>query len=101
MQALTGALHLKNEWRRYEGYRALQNTFWSTFQDEMRDLSAEIMKIIMTVRVMRLLRSRDFTKWLANMSSATFIRENETGCYNMLFLNDFLINPVTRFDDLN
>ncbi|KAH8757090.1 hypothetical protein BGZ57DRAFT_1018706 [Hyaloscypha finlandica] len=87
LQALTGALHLKNGWRRYE--------------DEVGDLSAETMKAIKTARIMGLLRSRGFTKRLANMPPATPIRGDKTGRYNMLSLDGFLVNPATRFDDLN
>lgn len=101
LQALTGTLHLKNGWRRYEGYEALQDTFWSTFQAEVGDLPAETMKTIKTARIMGLLRSRGFTKRLANMPPATPIRNDETGHYNMLSLDGFLINPATRFDDIN
>ena len=101
LQALTGTLHLKNGWRRYEDYEALQDTFWSTFQDEVGNLSAETMKIIKTARIIGLLRSRGFTKRLANMPPATPIRDDETGRYNMLSLDGFLVNPATRFDDLN
>lgn len=101
LQALTGALHLKNRWRRYEGYEALQDTFWSTFQDEVGVLSTEIMKAIKMARIMGLLRSRGFTKRLANMPLASPIRDDKTGRYNMLSLDGFLINPATRFNDLN
>ena len=100
LQALTGPLHLENGWRRYDGYGALQDTFWTTFQDEVGDLSAETMKTIKTARIIGLMRSRGFTKRLANMPPATLIRDDETGRYNMLSLDGFLINPATRFDDL-
>lgn len=101
LQAFMGALHLKNEWRWYEGYKALQNTFWSTFQDKVKDLSVETMKTIKTARIMGLLRSCGFTKRLANMPSATPICDDETERYNMLSLDSFLVNSATRFDDLN
>lgn len=101
LQALTGTLHLKNGWRRYEGYEALQDTFWSTFQDEVGNLSTETMKTIKSARIIGLLRSRGFTKRLANMPPATPICDDETGRYNMLFLDGLLINPATRFDDLD
>ena len=90
LQALTGALHLKNGWRRYEGYEALQDTFWSTFRDEVGDLSVETIQAIKTARILGLLRSRSFTKRLANMPPATPIRDDETGCYNMPSLDGFL-----------
>jgi len=101
LQALTGALHLQNGWRRYKGYEALQDTFWSTFQDEVGGLSAETMKTIKTARIMGLLHSRGFTKRLANMPRAIPIHGNETGRYNMVFLDGFLVNLATRFDGFN
>jgi hypothetical protein len=101
LQALTGTLHLRNGWGWYEDYEALQDTFWGTFRDEVGDLSAETMKAIETARIMGLLLSRGFTRRLANMPPATPISDDETGRYNMLFLDGFLINPATRFDDLN
>lgn len=88
-------------WRRYEGYEALQDTFWSTFQDEVGTLSAETMKTIKTARIIGLLRSRGFTKRLANMPPATPTRDDKTGYYNIQSLDGFLVNPATRFDDLN
>lgn len=99
LQALTGALHLKNGWRRYEDYEVLQDRFWSTFRDEVGDLSAETMKTIKTARIMGLLLSRGFTKRLGNMPQATPIRDDEIGRYNLLSLDGFLINPATKFDD--
>ena len=77
LQALTGTLHLKNGWRRYEDYGALEDTFWSTFQDDVGDLSEETMKAIMTARIMGLLRSRSFATRLANMPKATPIHDDE------------------------
>lgn len=99
LQALTGALHLKNGWRRYQDYGVLQTTFWSTFEGEVGVLSPEMIKTIKSARIMGLLRSRAFTNRLANMPEATPIRDNEAGRYNMLFLDGFLINPATKFDD--
>ncbi|KAI9891264.1 MAG: hypothetical protein M1814_002954 [Vezdaea aestivalis] len=101
IQAITGALNLKNGWRRYDDYKALQTLFWSNLQDEVGGLSAETTKTVKTARIIGLLRSRGFTKRLANMPPATPIGQDETGRYNMLFLDGFLINPATRFDDLN
>ncbi|KAG9229005.1 hypothetical protein BJ875DRAFT_411631 [Amylocarpus encephaloides] len=101
LQALTGKLHLKNGWRQYKGYEALWDTFWSTFQSEVGGLSAETVKTIKIARTMGLLLSHGFTKRLANMTPATPIRDDEIGRYNMLYLDGFLINPSTRFNDLN
>ena len=67
----------------------------------MGDLPAETMKTIKIARIIGLLRSRGFTKRLANMPPATPIHDDETGRYNMLSLDGFLINPATRFDDIN
>jgi hypothetical protein len=65
------------------------------------DLSIETMKTIKTARIMGLLRSRGFTKRLANMPPATPIRDDKTGRYNILSLDSFLINPAIRFNNLN
>jgi hypothetical protein len=101
LQALTGTLHLRNGWARCENYEALQDIFWGTFRDEVGGLSAETIKVIKTARIMGLLLSRGFTKRLANMPPATPISDDETGRYNMLSLDGFLVNPATRFEDLN
>ena len=101
IQGFTGALHLKNGWRRYKDYETLQDIFWTTFQDGVGEISAETIKTIKKARIMGLLRSRGFTKRLANMPPAIPISDDGTGRYNMLFLDGFLVNPATRFDDLN
>ena len=100
---LTGTLHLKNGWRRYADYRALQNTFWSMFQNTIGgDLPSETMKTIKAARTMGLLRSYGFTNQLANQPKATPIQDDdETGRYNMLYLDGFLINPATRYENIN
>lgn len=85
LQALTGTLHLRNGWGRYENYEALQDTFWRTFRDEVGDLSAETMGAIKKARIMGLLLSRGFTNRLANVPPATPISDDETGRYNMMF----------------
>ncbi|KAI9694274.1 MAG: hypothetical protein M1820_009077 [Bogoriella megaspora] len=94
-----GTLHLKNGWRRYEDYEALQDTFWSTFRDEVGGLSANTMKTIKTARTTGLMLSRGITSRLANMPPPTPIRDDETGCYKMLSLDDFLIDPATSFEE--
>lgn len=52
LQALTGTLHLKTGWRRYEDYGALHEIFWRTLQDEVGYLSAETMETIMSANFM-------------------------------------------------
>ena len=98
---LMGTMHLKNGWRRYEDYAVLQSTFGSVFQDKLGDLPPETMKTIKAARIMGLLRSYGFTNRLANQLQATPIQDDETGWYNMLYLDGFLINPATKFEDLN
>ncbi|KAI9678632.1 MAG: hypothetical protein M1817_005689 [Caeruleum heppii] len=101
LQSFMGTLNLKNGWTRYEDYLALEVTFWSTFQDEVGGLSAETVQTIKTARIMGLLLSRGFTSRLANMPQPTPIGDDETGRYNLLSLDGFLINTATRFDNLS
>ncbi|KAI9803255.1 MAG: hypothetical protein M1825_002046 [Sarcosagium campestre] len=101
LQSFMGTLHLKNGWTRYDDYEALEVIFWSTFQDEVGGLSVEIVKTIKTARILGLLLSYGFTSRLANMPQATPIGDDETGRYNMLSLDGFLINTTTRFDNLS
>lgn len=101
LQAFTGTLHLKTGWSRYEDYGALHDTFWSTFRDEVGDLSAETTETIKSACIMGLLLSHGFTSRLANMSQVTPIGDDETGRYNMLSLDGFLVDPTTRFDNLD
>lgn len=101
LESITGTLHLRNGWRRYENYEALWDVFWGAFRDEVDDLSAETMETINMSRIMGLLLSRGFTRRLANMEPAVPIRDDETGRYNMMFLDGFLLDPATRFDDHN
>jgi serine/threonine protein kinase len=86
LESLTGTLHLRNGWRRYESYEALQDAFWDTFRDKVGDLDVETMRTIEMARIMRLLLERGFTRRLANMEPAVPIRDDETGRYNMIFL---------------
>lgn len=67
----------------------------------MGDLSAETMETIKSAHVMGLLLSEGFTSRLANKPQVTPICDDETGRYNMLSLDGFLVNPGTRFDDLD
>ena len=62
---------------------------------------AETIKIIKKIKIINLLYLCDFIKQLANMLSIILISNNKTECYNMLFLNDFLVNLIIKFDDLN
>lgn len=101
LQSLRGTLHLKNGWTRFEDYDALHDTFWKTFRDEVGDLSTETMETIKSATIMGLLLSHGFTIRLANKPQPIPICDDEVGRYNMLSLDNFLLNPDTRFDDLN
>ena len=59
------------------------------------------METIKSARIMGLLLSCGFTSRLANKPQVTPIRDDETGRYNMLSLDGFLIDSATRLDDLN
>ncbi|KAF2758719.1 hypothetical protein EJ05DRAFT_492862 [Pseudovirgaria hyperparasitica] len=100
LQAITGTLHLRNGWRRYDGYEALQHAFWSTFRAEVGHLSGETVRAIEMARILGLLRVRGFTLRLANMAPTVPIRDDEAGRYNMLSLDGFLVDSETRFDGL-
>lgn len=101
LQAFTGALHLRNGWRRYEDYEALYELFWNTFRDEIGGKwSGGTRRAIQTSRIMGLLLSRGFTKRFANEAPPTPIRDDASGRYNMLYLDGFLINQATRLIEL-
>ncbi len=101
LQPFMGSLHLRNGWTRYEDYAALEATFWSTFRGGVGGLSTKTVDTIETARIMGLLLSHGFTSRLANMPQATPIGDDETGRYNMLSLDAFLIDPATRFNELD
>lgn len=100
LQALTGKIHLKNGWIRYEDYDTLQETFWAEFGAQVGSLDNGVIQIIKSARVMGLLLSWGFTSRLANMPEPEPIRDDETGAYNMRYLDGLLVNPDTRFEDL-
>lgn len=63
LEAFRGTLCLRNGWKRYEDYEALQKTFWNTFMDEFGgEWSGDTRKAIQTGRILGLLLSRGFTK---------------------------------------
>lgn len=97
LQALAAHLHLKNGWARYYDYDDLQDTFWGTFRDEVGGLSDETVETIKAARVLGQILSRGFTSRLANMPEAVPIKDDETGRYNMLYLDGLLLNPITKF----
>ena len=100
LQPLISKFHLKNGWIRYEDYDNLQECFWKILCDEVGGLSKETIRAIKSARVVGLLLSSGFTSRLANMPEPVPIRDDETGAYNMLDLNGLLINPATRFIEM-
>ncbi|KAL7810802.1 hypothetical protein V8C44DRAFT_365449 [Trichoderma aethiopicum] len=100
LQALTGKLHLRDGWIYYEDYADLQDVFWGTFKREVGGLTQNTMQAIKLARTTGLLLSSGFTCRLANEPNPVPIVDDERGRYNMLSLDGFLINPATRFEDM-
>lgn len=98
LQSLTGKLHLRNGWTRYEDYDILQDIFWETFKREVGGLSDDQFRSIKLARVLGLLLSSGFTSRLANEPKPVPIGDDEHGRYNMLSLDGFLLDPLTKFD---
>lgn len=100
LQSLTGKLHLRNGWLRYDDYDDLNDVFWTTFQDEVGGLADGCMEAIRLARITGLLLSRGFTSRLANEPQPVPIGDDERGRYSMLSLDGFLLNPATRFEGI-
>lgn len=100
LQALTGKLHLRDGWIYYEDYAGLQDVFWDTFKREVGGLTQDTMQATKLARTTGLLLSSGFTGRLANEPNPVPIVDDERGRYNMLSLDGFLINPATRFEDM-
>jgi hypothetical protein len=100
LQSLTGHLHLRDGWTRFEDYDNLQEVFWSMFKQEVGGLSDDQLRTIKLARVLGVLLSSGFTSRFANQPEPAPIGDDENGRYNMLSLDGFLINPQTKFDGL-
>ncbi|AEO54507.1 hypothetical protein MYCTH_2115324 [Thermothelomyces thermophilus ATCC 42464] len=100
LQSLTGKLHLRNGWTRFEDYDALQDVFWERFKQEVGGLSGDQLRTIKLARALGLLLSSGFTSRLGNEPRPVPIGDDEHGRYNMMSLDGFLINPQTKFDGL-
>lgn len=98
LQSLTGKLHLRNGWTRFEDYNTLQDVFWERFEREVGSLSDHQFRSIKLARALGLLLSSGFTSRLANEPKPVPIGDDEHGRYNMLSLDGFLINWQTKFD---
>ncbi|KAH9879963.1 hypothetical protein J1614_001987 [Plenodomus biglobosus] len=101
LEAFTGAVHLRDGWRRYDDYKNLQEIFWDTFSDKIgKEAFSKSKKAIESSRALAHLRFRGFTKRLANLSPPAPIRVDATGRDNMMYLDGLLINPHTKFLEL-
>jgi len=98
LEMLTGKLHRRDGWIRYEDHAALHTGFWDAFSREVGGLSEQQIKLIKIARMLGLLLSRGFTSRLADQPKPVPIGDDETGRYNTLSLDGFLINPQTKFD---
>ncbi|KAF3071484.1 hypothetical protein CFAM422_006527 [Trichoderma lentiforme] len=101
LQSFTGKLHYRDDWSRHQDYADLQDTFWDVFTQELGGLTEAEKQAIKLARITGLLLSHGFTRRLANEPPAVPIRDDEDGRYNMMSLDGFLINPATRFEDLD
>lgn len=100
LESLTGKLHLRDGWTRFEDYDALQHVFWERFKQEVGGLSDHRLRTIKLARALGLLLLSGFTSRLANEPEPQPIGDDELGRYNMLSLDGFLVNPQTKFDGL-
>ena len=102
LQDFSGTLHREHGWRRYKDHEALQNTFCETFQKKVGGLSAEKMEAIRSSRILGCLLSHGFIRRLPNEPFIVPVQEtDEIGRYHLHFLDAFLIDVKTRFEDLN
>lgn len=101
IQPLISKFHLKHGWIRYKDYGILQEIFWSTLCAEVGGLRVETIQAIKSARVLGVLLSSGFTSRLANMPEPVPIRDDESGAYNMRDLDGLLVNPDTKFTELD
>ena len=102
LQDFSGTLHLEHGWRQYKDHEALQRTFWETFLKEAGDLSAEAVEAIRSARILGCLLTHGFVRRLPNEPFVVPVQESdEVGRYHLRFLDAFLLDVKTRFEDLN
>ena len=101
LQDFSGSLHREGGWMQYKCHEALQNTFWQTFQKEVGGLSAEVVEAIRSARILGCLLTHGFVRKLPNEPLLIPVQEtDEVGRYNLGFLDAFLLDVKTRFEDL-
>ncbi|VUC30319.1 unnamed protein product [Clonostachys rosea] len=64
LQQLTGRLHFRDGWSRYDNYDDLHETFWSVYLNEVGGLPEATLQTIELARILGLLLSRGFTSRL-------------------------------------
>lgn len=102
LQDISGALHRENGWKQYKDHDNLQKTFWQTFQKEVGCLSAGVIDVIRSARILGCLLIHGFTRRLANEPFLVPVQEDdEVGRYNLGFLDVYLVDTETRFENLN
>ena len=101
LQNISGALYRENGWRQYKDHNTLQKKFWQTFQQEVGGLSAEVKDAIRSARILGCLLSHIFTRSPAIEPFLVPVHENdEVGRYYLQFLDAYLVDMETRFEDL-
>jgi len=98
IEGVTGKLHLRDGWIRYEDYDTLQQTFWDRFLTEVGGLSTQEIRVIKLASVLGVLLFYGLDSGTPYQTARVPIRDDEVGRYRMLSLDGFLINPGTRFD---
>ena len=102
LQHFSGTLHREHGWRQYRDHDALQDTFWETFQKEVGGLSAEAGEAIRSARILGCLLTHGFIRRLPNEPFVVAVQESdEIGRYHLRFLDAFLVDVKTRFEELN
>ncbi len=96
VRGLMGRMHLKTGWSRFEDYGALRDTFWGVLRAEVGELAEETMETIRSAEVMGVLLCYGFTSRLGNKASPRPIGDDETGRYNLLYLDGLLVDRDTR-----
>ncbi|KAH8893409.1 hypothetical protein GQ53DRAFT_860534 [Thozetella sp. PMI_491] len=97
---LTGTLHFHDGWSRYDGHDALNEVFWATLGEETGGLSEDTLRAIRLARAMGLLLEKGFNPRGGKESEPQPIIDDDQGRYNLLSLDGFLVNPITRFEEL-
>ena len=102
LQDISGTLHGEHGWRQYKDHEALQDTFWETFQEEVGGLSAEMVDAIRSARILGCLLTHGFIRSLPNEPFVVPVQETDKiSRYHLRFLDAFLIDIKTMFEDLN